>query len=131
MKTSIKNLALYAVVAVVGVGVAYAAFAAFKVAPTPRPPALAVSPVQVPSVPAPAPAPAPAPVVAKAPVPEDTTPPQLILSGIFVSGGDSYVLVNNQIVRVGEEIQGATVTAIRPDEVDLTYHNTTIKLSVQ
>jgi hypothetical protein len=43
----------------------------------------------------------------------------LILNGIFFSQEEPYALINNQIVKESETIEGATVKRIKVDEVEL------------
>jgi type II secretory pathway component PulC len=45
--------------------------------------------------------------------------PSLILNGIFFSKDDSYALINNQILREGESIEGLLVKKISSTEVEL------------
>lgn len=47
--------------------------------------------------------------------------PSLLLNGIVGSGAQGSCLINNQIVRVGEHVQGVKVAAIRKDGVELEY----------
>jgi len=56
--------------------------------------------------------------------PEDFT-----LSGIFVSDSEKYVLLNNQILREGEKIKGATVSAITPNSVQLIKEDQSVTIS--
>ena len=56
--------------------------------------------------------------------PEDFT-----LSGIFVSHAEKYALLNNQILREGEKIKGATVSAITPNSVQLIKDDQSIVIS--
>lgn len=46
---------------------------------------------------------------------------RLKLSGISLRGKDHYALINTRIVRVGDDIEGMTVSAIEPDRVILKY----------
>lgn len=41
------------------------------------------------------------------------------LNGIFFSGNEGYALINNQIVKAGEEIDGALLREIDKDEVKI------------
>ena len=43
----------------------------------------------------------------------------LILNGIFFSQDEPYALINNQIVKESETIEGATVKRIKVDEVEV------------
>ncbi|OGX43894.1 MAG: hypothetical protein A3G38_03065 [Omnitrophica WOR_2 bacterium RIFCSPLOWO2_12_FULL_51_8] len=55
--------------------------------------------------------------------------PNLVLNGIFFSRDEGYALINNQIVKEGDEVDGATVKEINIDEVELAALGSTIKLS--
>ena len=56
--------------------------------------------------------------------------PSLVLNGIFFTGNDGYCLINNQILKVGDEIEGVVVEKISEQEVELSNRGTTIKLSL-
>lgn len=57
--------------------------------------------------------------------------PNLVLSGVvFSSPQDSYCIINDKVVKVGESVQGARVTGVTPDEVKLEYRGETIVLPV-
>lgn len=87
-----------------------------------------------PKVTAPLPPPPQEQPVALVPVPEVPAPPheppQFTLNGIFFSEGQGYALINNQIVRQGDEISGAIVESIAENEVELTFRGSTIKLAL-
>lgn len=51
------------------------------------------------------------------------------LNGVFFSENEGYALINNQIVKEGDKIDGATVMRIGLDEVELEFEGSTIKLS--
>ncbi len=53
----------------------------------------------------------------------------LVLNGIFSSQDEGYALINNQIVKEGDLIEGATVKRIGLNEVELEFQGSTIKLS--
>lgn len=53
----------------------------------------------------------------------------LVLNGIFFSEGQSYALINNRILKEGDIIDGATVTRITLDTVELESQGSIIKLS--
>ena len=55
--------------------------------------------------------------------------PTLILNGVFSSGEESYALINNQIVKTGDKINGAVIKKIAPEEVLLDYENSEIRLT--
>lgn len=59
------------------------------------------------------------------PVPE----PTLVLNGVFFEQGDGYALINNKIMRLGDEISHAKVKEITIDGVVLEFEGKTIKLS--
>jgi len=56
--------------------------------------------------------------------------PSLVLNGIFFTGNDGYCLINNQILKAGDEIEGVVVEKINEQEVELSNRGTTIKLSL-
>jgi hypothetical protein len=55
----------------------------------------------------------------------------LALNGVFFSGKEGYALINNQIVKVGDSVSGATVRSIKEDEVALDLRGEIIKLSTR
>ncbi len=55
--------------------------------------------------------------------------PTLVLNGVFFEQGDGYALINNKIVRPGEEIEHAKVKEITIDGVTLDFNGKIIKLS--
>ena len=55
--------------------------------------------------------------------------PTFVLNGIFVSGNEAYAIVNNQIVRENELIDGAQVKKITARNVEINYKGETIGLS--
>ncbi|MBI5144691.1 MAG: hypothetical protein HZA27_00715 [Candidatus Omnitrophica bacterium] len=56
---------------------------------------------------------------------------KLVLNGIFFSNEQVYALINNQIVREGDTIEGAKVVRITSDEVELASEEENIKLSTR
>jgi hypothetical protein len=82
---------------------------------------------------------APAPLAVTAAPPADTAvvltytpppqPPAFTLNGIFFSQEEGFALINNQIVKNGDEVDGAKVVRIGPDEVELEAAGLAIKLS--
>jgi hypothetical protein len=58
---------------------------------------------------------------------KEATPP-FVLNGVFYSENEGYALINNQIVKTGDTIEGATVKKINAEEVELEFQGTTIKL---
>lgn len=61
--------------------------------------------------------------------PENKPKTAFILNGVFFSSDEGYALINNQIVKKGDVIDGATVLQIDLDEVTLEAKDSTIKLS--
>jgi len=55
--------------------------------------------------------------------------PSLVLNGVFFEQGEGYALINNKIVRLGDEIDGAKVKEIAIDGVTLDFNGKIIKLS--
>jgi hypothetical protein len=56
--------------------------------------------------------------------------PTFNLSGIVFSAEGSYCIINNKVVRVGEEIGTAKLTTVNPNEVTLLYQGETMTLTV-
>lgn len=56
--------------------------------------------------------------------------PYLKLSGIMYSPKDSYCIINDKIIKIGEEIQGAKLTKVTPHEAILEYQGENVSLSV-
>ena len=54
----------------------------------------------------------------------------LVLNGIFFSENEGYAVINNQIVKVGDTVEGATVKQIGFDEVELEFAGSTFKLNL-
>jgi hypothetical protein len=52
-----------------------------------------------------------------------------VLNGIFFSQDEPFALINNQIVRIGDTVDGALVLRITAKEVELNSAGATIKLS--
>lgn len=69
-----------------------------------------------------------APVEDTAEAPKET-PSSFALNGVYFSGGEGYALINNRIVKEGDKVNGATVTQIFLDEVELEKEGSVIKLS--
>jgi len=57
------------------------------------------------------------------------SPPILVLNGVFFSENEGYALINNQIVREGDVINGATVERINLQGVELKSEGSVIQLS--
>ena len=103
-------------------------------APTPTP-ALAPSPSL-----SPAPTPTPAPVMQEAPPPPPPVtkppppprdPPKLVLQGIMRGGRYDEALINGYSYRVGDEIEGAKVTAIEAGAVRLVFDGRELTLRLR
>jgi len=62
------------------------------------------------------------------PVPPPPEPPTFVLNGVFFEQGEGFALINNKILRVGDEIEHAKVKEIRISEVELELEGKTIKL---
>jgi len=76
----------------------------------------------------------PAPLPVKpAPLIEEQKKPEVnfILNGIFFSDNDGYALVNNQITRENDSVDGAKVIKITPNSVELDNQGTIITLNTQ
>ncbi len=56
--------------------------------------------------------------------------PYLKLSGIVYSSNASYCIINNKIIRIGEDVQGAKLTRVTPKEAILDYQGEKVILSV-
>lgn len=54
--------------------------------------------------------------------------PSLVLNGVFFSQNQGYALINNQIVKEGDMVEGARVLRIGLEEVELELEGLTIKL---
>lgn len=72
----------------------------------------------------------PEPNLTPAPVEvEKPSPPLLVLNGIFFSEDEGYALINNSIVKEDDTVDGAVVTRITLDGVELKFQDSVIKLS--
>jgi len=60
---------------------------------------------------------------------ENKTEPNFVLNGIFFSENKGFALINNNIVKIGDTVEGALVTRITADEVELNSAGATIKLN--
>lgn len=56
---------------------------------------------------------------------------EFTLNGVFFSQGQGYALINNQISKVGDVVDGATVGSITIEGVELTRQDETIRLSTR
>ncbi len=52
-----------------------------------------------------------------------------VLNGIFFSGEEGYALINNQVVKAGDLVNGALVKSISQEAVELDSEGEVIKLS--
>ncbi len=68
--------------------------------------------------------------IEEAMIPTPYMRPNFALSGIIYSPQDSYCLINDKVVRLGESIDGAKLSKVTPQEVTLEYHGDTIVLPV-
>ncbi|MBI4981684.1 MAG: hypothetical protein HZC15_00825 [Candidatus Omnitrophica bacterium] len=55
----------------------------------------------------------------------------LVLNGVFLADNEWFALINNQIVKKGQEINGAVLKNISFDEVELDSQGSILKLSNQ
>ncbi|MDD5565603.1 MAG: hypothetical protein PHG31_01760 [Candidatus Omnitrophica bacterium] len=123
-KAKNKQIAVYIMLAIVGMFIAKKGFDyLFPPLPIVVPALETTQPLpakpdagQAPALPSPAPA---VVVVENETIPQVEPREQYVLNGIFSSGNDNYALVNNQIVRLGENVDGATVEKITVDSVEL------------
>ena len=66
----------------------------------------------------------------KKPLPNSPTKPRFLLNGIFASDKfTTYALINNQIAKVGDRIDGALVKRINQDSVELESESKSIILT--
>jgi len=56
-------------------------------------------------------------------------PPPLVLNGVFISPNEKYAIINNQIVREGDKIDGATVLSIMESKVEVDYEGFKISIT--
>ncbi len=56
-------------------------------------------------------------------------PPSLVLNGLFFSGNEGYAIINNQIVREGDIIDGAQVKHISMSNVELDFQGQELNLA--
>ena len=57
--------------------------------------------------------------------------PNLLLSGlVFQTPQDSYCIINDKIVKVGDSIDGARLNRVTPNEAVLDFHGEKIVLTV-
>lgn len=63
-------------------------------------------------------------------LPEKKLPPSFSLNGIFFDEAQPYALINNEVVKQGDNIQGAKVVRILVGEVDLEWEGESIELKI-
>lgn len=141
----LKTLGGFLLIAVIGFAGASLFFSLFT---KPLSPKQAATPNNIPVKEAPLPKPEPAPIRQEQipqPAPQTETPqpasqekqepqanpkPQFILNGIFFSGEEGYALINNQILKEGDTIEGAIVKHISAENgVELDLNGSPVKLN--
>jgi len=60
---------------------------------------------------------------------EPPAPPLLVLNGTFLSEGEEFAIINNQIVKAGDEIEGASVKKITVNAVELEFAGQVLRIS--
>ena len=62
---------------------------------------------------------------------EPPTPPEptFLLNGLVYSKGGSYCLINGKVVKIGQSVEGATLTSVTADTAVLDYQGRKIILS--
>ncbi len=131
-KPRIKLYILYALVACVGLFVGNAVFGFLS--PNQKHPQLArqkslPAPVSQATQPLPS---SPAPAMEKADVAMPDNPVVgLALNGVFFTEGEGYALINNKIVKIGDEVGGAIIKKIDLDGVELEASGVTTRLPTQ
>lgn len=81
------------------------------------------------SQPGPIPAVISPPEATPTPLPAPNPEPTLVLNGVFFEQGDGYALINNKIMRLGDEIEKAKIKEITINGVELEFEGKTIKLA--
>lgn len=61
-------------------------------------------------------------------VPEEAPAPRFVLTGIFFTNQEGFVLINNKILKEGDMIDGAIISRITSEDVELKLQNELIKL---
>jgi hypothetical protein len=61
----------------------------------------------------------------------DQTVNPYTLSGIFFSGNQNYCIINDKVLGEGDSIEGARVTRISTEDVELQLNDKTIKLNLR
>ncbi|MEW6170712.1 MAG: general secretion pathway protein GspB, partial [Candidatus Omnitrophota bacterium] len=60
-----------------------------------------------------------------------STLPSLVLNGIFFKDDQAYALINNQVFKENDAINGARIIAIHPDSVDLVFEGRNFTLRIE
>lgn len=125
-----SNFLAYFLVIAVGLSAGAILYSYFKLQRKITPP-----PIQIPAPPVQMPPQAkeepPAPKVISPQPEKQETIPSFTLNGIFFSENDTYALVNNRIVREGDDIEGCLVKKINPTDVEIALRDKIIKLSTK
>ena len=56
--------------------------------------------------------------------------PNFNLTGIVYSAADSFCIINDRVIKVGEIVQGAKLINVGPNEVTLDYKGDKLQLSM-
>ena len=123
LKSKIRNYLIYALFLILGLFFANIFFSYLN-----RKPAAAIPQNKLPE-----PAPLQQAKILSPVVESNEIPPKptFILNGVFSSGNESYALIDNQIVRIGDKIKGAVLKKITSEEVTLNFAGSEIKLSTR
>lgn len=123
---------LYLLVACAGVFAANTIFNAFSTcALGPEPVKIAKPAAAEPLKPAPVETPTPAPAIVVETKIEPMIPP-LMLNGVFFSNDGNYALINNEVVKQGDSVEGIKINKVNLDDVELeTSTGVKFKLSTQ
>jgi hypothetical protein len=70
------------------------------------------------------------PNVSKSPAIESEPPATLLLNGVFFSSQEGYALINNQILKEGDSVEGAKVMRITLEGVELEEAGVRTKLPI-
>ena len=129
-KPSAKPYILYILILVAGLFLSNFIFTLLSRTKTPAALKIAESAVKTPTKEIAA---KPSPVIPPAPLLEENKAPEtaFILNGIFFSDNDGYALVNNQIVRESDSVDGAEVKTITANTVELDNAGKIITLATQ
>jgi len=131
----LKSVLLYVLAGCAGLMIASYAFRFFEAPLKQKTPApkdsTAVVPLQQPLPQAARPLAPEAPKPQAEEAPREGQQPVLILNGVFSGGGESYALVNNNIVMPNDTIEGAHVLEIGDDYIVLDFKGKKITLRVQ